>query len=68
MTSDIRDISDKGRKQNKRLRYEVLMCVTPHPDEERADLIAKFRNWLDAKRFAENLATTPDATLVIIRS
>lgn len=68
MTNVLTDLSDKGRKQNKKLRYEVLYYSTPHRENEEPQLVAKFRCWVEAKRYAAELMRTPDATEVLIRS
>jgi hypothetical protein len=47
------DISDKGRKQGKRLRYEVLMCHVE--DDPTPELVAKFRSYGDAVNFATGI-------------
>jgi hypothetical protein len=68
--TNIRDISDKGRKQGKSLRYEVGYYCKPCPDtsDEQPEIIAKFKRHGDAYRFAQLVAVSPDATLVLIRS
>lgn len=70
----IYDISDKGRKQGKAMRYEVGYFCKPipngNPDEslEEPEYVAKFRRYGDALTFANFVANAPDPTLVIIRS
>lgn len=68
----IHDISDKGLKAGKRLRYEVGYFCTPHGVEfmleEDITLCAKFRAYGDAYRYAESLANSPDPLMVIIRN
>lgn len=67
----IRDISDKGRhKQGKAMRYEVGYYCKPNPEEsdEQPEIVAKFRAYGDAYRFALLIAASPDATMVLLRS
>jgi len=65
----IRDVSDQGRCANKRLRYEVLYYCTPAASNgnESPDLVAKFRSYGDALRWAQQLAVAPATTEVLIR-
>ena len=53
MTVKIQDSSDKGKKytKSKALKYEVGVYHT-NSDNEKLDLIAKFRCYGDALRFA----------------
>lgn len=66
----ILDISDKGRKQGKLLRYEIGYYCKPNPEqsEESPEIVAKFKRYGDAFRFAQMIANSPDATMVLIRS
>jgi hypothetical protein len=66
----INDISDKGRKQGKTLRYEIGYYCKPNPDtsEETPEIVAKFKRYGDALNFAITIAKSPDATLVLLRS
>lgn len=72
MATKIYDISDKGRKQGKTMRYEVgLFCKpinNPEHTEEIPEYTAKFKRHGDAYYYATWLANSPDATMVIIRS
>ena len=57
MTVEIRDLSDKGRKQtkSKALKYEVGVLHTASEDEP-LDVPAKFRCYGDAWRFAKMIS------------
>lgn len=54
----IRDISDKGRKQSKRLKYEVGIFHTQCESEE-PEIVAKFRAYGDAYAYAMRLKEAP---------
>ncbi len=66
----IHDISDKGRKPNKSLRYEVGYYCKPNPhiSGESPIIVAKFRCYGDAYNYAQSLSKAPDPTMVLIRS
>jgi hypothetical protein len=50
----IRDLSDKGRKQNKRLRYEVATCHVEN--DATPTVVAKFQSYGSAMLFAIQVA------------
>lgn len=52
----INDISDKGRKQSKRLRYEVGILHRPNDNDEQPEIMARFSHYGDARAFAEHVA------------
>ena len=58
MAGQIRDISDKGRKQTKRLKYEVGLFYAAN-NQENPDVVAKFRCYGDALLFATTLKNAP---------
>lgn len=49
------DISDKGRKQSKKLKYEVGLFHTDNA-EEAPEIVAKFRSYGDGMSFAYTIA------------
>lgn len=57
MAGQIRDISDKGLKQGKKLRYEVGLFYAKNQDEP--DIVAKFRHYGDALVFADAVKKAP---------
>jgi hypothetical protein len=57
MAGQIRDISDKGRKQNKQLKYEVGLFYAAN--QENPDIVAKFRHYGDALIFANAIKAAP---------
>lgn len=52
----INDISDKGRKENKRLRYEVGVFHSRANQTEEPEIIAKFKRHGDAWIFATHIS------------
>ena len=57
MAGKIRDISDKGLKQNKKLKYEIGLFYAQNQDEP--DIVAKFRHYGDALIFATSVKNAP---------
>jgi hypothetical protein len=61
------DLSDKGRKEGKKLRYEVGVFWAQNQDEP--EIVAKFRCYGDAFAFATKLQVAPVYKYqVVIRS
>ena len=57
MAGKIMDISDKGRKQGKKLRYEVGLFYAENQTEP--DIVAKFRHYGDCLIFAKAVQDAP---------
>jgi hypothetical protein len=57
MAGQIRDISDKGLKQGRKLRYEIGVFYAQNQEEP--DIVAKFRHYGDALVFATAVQNAP---------